>query len=137
VDFDLSSLDLEADSERGAEYQLRHPQTGMPLPVFIDVYGPDSEAAREAQTKLLRGAMGQVPTEEQAERRAVEATVRIMRGWRGVKWEGETLEFNKENAVRVLAKQKWMRHQIERFHADRSNFFVPSSTDFGPPSDIE
>ena len=132
---DLSTFNLEADSERGASLVLRHPQLGTPieyqkggetLTMKIHVLGPDSKKARQAQADLLKSARPDM-SEEEANRRAARYAAALCTGWENIVWEGQTVDFNRELAAEMFFKQAWMRQQIERFHADRANFFDVSS----------
>jgi hypothetical protein len=48
------------------------------------------------------------------------------KGWSGITEGGVEVKFSYENAVKLYTKYLWLREQIDRFMADRSNF-LPSA----------
>lgn len=131
--FDLSALDVDAMSEKGAEVQLYHPMIpDTPLPIWITVVGPDSKKARIANREIVRQVSKTVTSKEkltkeqeldQQDNDAAHSFARITVGWRGVKWDGEIQEFNYDNAVAFYRKHRWAREQVDRFYSNRANFF--------------
>lgn len=127
-DIDIGRINLEEASERGSEVQLMHPVTRAPLGIFIGVIGPDSREARTAQTETMRMAAID-PTDDEVEinRRSAGHTAKLCRSWRQgdrqeLLFNGDWLPFSRENAARVMTKQRWMREQVDTFQMNRRNF---------------
>lgn len=135
---DLSKFNLEADSEKGARLQLRHPQTGEFLfvsdddlsqqPVYVEVVGPDSKRAKRASADLMRGSMTG-SSQEEGDKRAAQYIASVVTGWGNFIWKGQPVEFSRDLAEEIFTSQPWIRMQIERFQGDRANFFDKSQTD--------
>lgn len=125
---DLSTFDLKADSEKGARLELFHPALWTPLGVFIHVLGPDSERARQAQADIFRD-VGSNLSQDQLKERSARYAAKLTVSWDGVEWEGKPLEFSFDNAVMIYTKQEWVRQQVDKFQADRANFFNASPQD--------
>jgi hypothetical protein len=128
ADFDISTLDLEGASERGSEVEIRHPQTGEPVGIFVKVYGPDSKLCRRILSEGARMAATD-PTEDEKElqRRSSQMTAELCMGWRQgdeptIMWEGTRHPFSKELAVKIFTKQQWFRQQVDQWQMNRRNF---------------
>ena len=121
---DVFQFKLAEDSEHGAECQLRHPKTGEPIPVWITVIGPDSKAARKAQTDILRAAQR---NEDDIDVRAAKYMAAVTKGWRNIAEGDKDLVFSNDEAIRVYTNQVWIREQVEVFQAQRINFPGASS----------
>jgi phage/plasmid-associated DNA primase len=57
---------------------------------------------------------------------SVELLAKCTKGWSGITESGKEVPFSYENAVKLYTKYLWLREQIDRFMADRSNF-LPSA----------
>lgn len=137
---DIADFDTIAASDRGAEFELKHPSLGKALGVFIKVLGSDSSEWREHTTanrnkriqasfKAQRGIVKSVdtPTAEEIDADAVLLLTRCTVGWRTgdvptMKYRGENLEFNAMNCQRVYTEQPWVEKQVDEFIGDISNF---------------
>lgn len=121
---DLKVTNLSAKAEEGYEFELRIPQSNEGTGAFIKVRGASSPKVKayakktfntmqmkEAQAKR-KGRDPEQMTLDEAEDMAIEsALVRII-DWRGIT-EGKTvIEFNEENARRILREHDWIRTQV-------------------------
>lgn len=133
---DLSTLDVAAAAEEGAELHLRHPTTNELLfdgddkvPVTITLAGADSERFRSAQraqiNRRLRKRGREDATIEAAEADAIELLAASTLGWSGIALDGEDLACTPANAKKLYRRMSWVREQVDVFMADRGNFLKP------------
>lgn len=117
---DFATLDLTPGADVGAEMEVLHPVTREPTGAFIDLFGSDS-------TQFRAWRKSQVRTGKTESDGAVMA--KLIRGWKGITWEGKALEFSHANAVMVLEKLTWLADDIALFATNRANFFKVPPTD--------
>lgn len=125
---DLSALKISA---AGAEMPVLHPVTGDALTndkgdaMTITLVGTDSvefkSIVRDRLRKQPASKAKQVDLEE-AEQRGIELLAKITQGWSGIQFEGKPLAFSYENAVKLYSELPWLKEQVDKFVADRSNF---------------
>jgi hypothetical protein len=125
---DLSSLQQNDSAEIG----ILHPSTGEDLGITITVASIDSKTYRKAQHEqanaqigqmAAKGAKGVAVTAEVVEERGLALLTKCTLGWRGVEFEGKTLECTPENVRMVYDQFPWIREQVDRAIANRSHFF--------------
>ena len=127
--FDLATLDTAKVAEEGAELLVSHPTTGEDLGIKIVLIGTDSKTFRDISKSRATASLKKKTREidlDQNESDAVELLARCTKGWSGITENGKDIPFNHENAVELYTKYLWLREQIDRFMADRSNF-LPSA----------
>ena len=127
--FDLAKLDTAKVAEEGAELRVAHPTTGEDLGIVITLIGTDSKTFRDISKIRATMALKKKTREidlDQNEQDSIELLARCTKGWSGITENGKDIPFNHENAVQLYTKYLWLREQIDRFMADRSNF-LPSA----------
>ena len=127
--FDLATLDTAKVAEEGAELLVSHPTTGEDLGIKIVLIGTDSKTFRDISKIRATMALKKKTREidlDQNEQDSIELLARCTKGWFGITENGKDIPFNHENAVELYTKYLWLREQIDRFMADRSNF-LPSA----------
>lgn len=127
--FDLAKLDTSKVAEEGAELRVAHPTTGEDLGITITLIGTDSKTFRDISKIRATMALKKKSREidlDQNEQDSIELLARCTKGWSGITENGKDIPFNHENAVELYTKYLWLREQIDRFMADRSNF-LPSA----------
>lgn len=139
MSIDIGQFDTIQASDKGAEIQLTHPISNVPIGLFVTVLGKHSDVFREhirnSQNERLRaqanatrrGKEVPTPTAEEAETRAVELMVLCTTGWRSDDkptwtYKGEELEFTIQNAIRVYTEMLWIREQVDTAIGDLENF---------------
>jgi hypothetical protein len=124
--FDLSTLDIAAKAEEGAELSLVHPVTGEELGVYLRIAGKDSEihlrAIRQLADKRSKKHLRNKLTAEDVERDSMEIRARVTLSWRGVVLDGEELPCNRENALALYRRFPWIVEQVDEFVYDRGNY---------------
>lgn len=129
MSFDLAKLDTAKVAEEGAELHVAHPTTGEDLGITITLIGTDSKTFRDISKSRATASLKKKTREidlDQNESDAVELLARCTKGWSGITENGKDIPFGHENAVELYTKYLWLREQIDRFMADRSNF-LPSA----------
>ena len=127
--FDLAKLDTAKVAEEGAELRVAHPTTGEDLGITITLIGTDSKTFRDISKSRAAASLKKKTREidlDQNESDAVELLAKCTKGWSGITENGKEVVFNYDNAVQLYTKYLWLREQIDRFMADRSNF-LPSA----------
>ena len=127
--FDLATLDFAAKAEEGAVMQVKHPLTGEALGINITLIGTDSKTFRDISKSRATASLKKKTREidlDQNEADAVELLAKCTKGWSRITESGKEVVFSYENAVQLYTKYLWLREQIDRFMADRSNF-LPSA----------
>ena len=127
--FDLATLDTAKVAEEGAELRVAHPTTGEDLGITITLIGTDSKTFRDISKIRATMALKKKTREidlDQNEQDSIELLARCTKCWSGITENGKDIPFNHENAVELYTKYLWLREQIDRFMADRSNF-LPSA----------
>lgn len=137
---DLDTLDVHKGSEAGFELQLEHPATGAPLPIWITVQGPDSDAYTNATRELgrnnaERAARGKrvIMAEEEKEAWTVDFLALLTVTWRageGVTIGGQPFPAFSKSAAKTLYSDRrfpWIREQINRAIGNRANFLTGSA----------
>ena len=59
---------------------------------------------------------------EQAAKYQARELAEITVDWENIDWDGAVFPFNKENAVKMYARYKWIREQLIEFIAERANY---------------
>lgn len=138
---DIGSINPEAASDAGAEFELVHPETKEPLGVFITALGQESSVFKDhlrettnarirKQHQLRRRGKDLDPlTVEQQEAEGIDALVLLTRGWRTgdekvITFEGAKLDFNVPNCRRLYTERPWIRKQVDEATADLSLFMT-------------
>ena len=127
--FDLATLDTSKVAEEGAELLVSHPTTGEDLGIKITLIGTDSKTFRDISKSRATASLKKKSREidlDQNESDAVELLAKCTKGWSGITENGKDIPFTHDNAVQLYTKYLWLREQIDRFMADRSNF-LPSA----------
>ena len=127
--FDLAKLDTAKVAEEGAELHVAHPTTGEDLGITITLIGTDSKTFRDISKSRATASLKKKTREidlDQNESDAVELLAKCTKGWTGITENGKEVAFSDDNAVQIYTKYLWLREQIDRFMADRSNF-LPSA----------
>ena len=127
--FDLAKLDTAKVAEEGAELRVAHPTTGEDLGITITLIGTDSKTFRDISKSRATASLKKKTREidlDQNESDAVELLAKCTKGWAGITENGKEVVFSFDNAVQLYTKYLWLREQIDRFMADRSNF-LPSA----------
>lgn len=127
--FDLATLDTSKVAEEGAELCVAHPTTGEDLGIKITLIGTDSKTFRDISKSRATASLKKKTREidlDQNESDAVELLAKCTKGWTGITENGKEVAFSYDNAVQLYTKYLWLREQIDRFMADRSNF-LPSA----------
>ena len=127
--FDLATLDTAKVAEEGAELRVAHPTTGEDLGITITLIGTDSKTFRDISKSRATASLKKKTREidlDQNESDAVDLLAKCTKGWSGVTENGKEVAFSFDNAVQLYTKYLWLREQIDRFMADRSNF-LPSA----------
>lgn len=131
---DLEQLDTKSGAELGYEFELRHPETGAGLGMFITVLGADSDAYRGLERQHQRDFMQQfaksrkfTKTPEQGEADAIELLVAVTRAWRTgeaptLTLRGEALACTPAHARRVYREFPVIREQAQEAVSERANF---------------
>ena len=127
--FDLAKLDTAKVAEEGAELRVAHPTTGEDLGITITLIGTDPKTFRDISKSRATASLKKKTREidlDQNESDSVELLAKCTKGWTGITENGKEIVFSFENAVQLYTKYLWLREQIDRFMADRSNF-LPSA----------
>lgn len=130
---DLSKLDTVAAADKGATMTVRHPVTGDDLtegdkPMTLTLIGADSGAFKRAVADSIKTAKpGKQANLADVERNTIDILVRVTTGlsdnW---KWDGKPFPFSADNVRRLYTERPWIREQVDKFIADRSNFLDSS-----------
>ncbi len=123
---DLSSLDVVAAAETGAEIEILHPVTGKELGITITIVGADSERYRKnlrslANSRLNRKARKTASLEE-AEEDGLELLAKATLGWKGVVVDGAEIPFSPLEAKKLYKRFPWIKEQVDAAIADRRTF---------------
>lgn len=127
---DLEELNTTSHGEAGAEFELLHPVTKLPLGIFIGVLGKHSQtfmdivkdrSDKRLATQAAATRMGIDINPDSSDTiltRAIELLVACSTSWRtgdkaAIKIDGEELPFNVANATKVYNKLVWMREQVD------------------------
>lgn len=126
---DLDDLDVSAASEAGSNLTVLHPTSGEPTEIVIQIAGPDSKRARDADRemtdRLTKEAIDKKLTPDDAtfERMASMRAASLTLGWSGIQWGGAEFPFSADNAIKLYTERRWIRTQVEAFAGQRANFF--------------
>jgi hypothetical protein len=134
---DLSNLDLQPSADQGSDLHLEHPVTGEKLyfgeaddrkPMTIRLVGRDSKRFRRKEAEILNRTMAKQSRKasvESSEENGIELLAACTIGWSGIAFGGEEVAFSEKAAAELYAKPgyKWIREQVDRFIAERANFF--------------
>ena len=99
---------------------------GSPTDVVLKVVGHDSKRFREVAKKYAQQLMGDdKPSVELLEKQNAELVAACIVGWSGLTKEGVVLDYSEDEAMSLMLKPEltFIREQVERFVAQRANFF--------------
>ncbi|MFO1104590.1 MAG: hypothetical protein U1E34_00705 [Amaricoccus sp.] len=114
------------DQTRGRWFDLRHPVTGEPTGIRLQIAGPDSDQQRRAQLRLadrlaeLADTNGRV-TAEDRHRARIEALAECVTDW-AITENGKPLPHSFVNVLRLLKAARWVEEQADQLAGMRSNF---------------
>ena len=133
-DFDLSALDSIVDAqENGVDIEILHPGTGEPLGMKFHVVGQDSKPFIKARRKVVSARMGKRAISrkdpEKLERDGLETLACCVVSWStggepGIKLDGEVLDCNPENVMKVFERFPFIREQVDEVVGDRAAFLT-------------
>ena len=122
--FDLSKNNLSEKAEVGYTFELVIPEVQERTGAFVTVRGVESKVVKNYNRKKFQEMQQREflatkrkkeldpMTLEEAEDMAIDAAYVRLMGWKGLEENGKALEFNEENAKRVLRDHSWIREQI-------------------------
>lgn len=131
--FDLSKNNVGAANEAGFEFELVMPGSGEATGAFIKVRGEQSPSVKNYGRRLFteyqmkqtaakrRGKEYDIDLDEAEETGIQSAVVRII-SWRNIAENGKEIEFNKENAERILKEHSWIKEQVMEESSQALNF---------------
>lgn len=135
MSFDLSTLDTTSACDKGAEIELHHPVSNVPLGMFITLIGKDSKEFRDytrdkTNTRLRKDAMAQkrgkdpeIRTVEAIEAENIELLVLCTKGWRGfIDDDGNEVPFNVQNAIFMYKNFPDIYDSVNSAVGDLDNF---------------
>ena len=121
---DLTSLNTTKACNDGADVEIRHPVTNVPLGMTIRVLGRDSDTFKEYTRDLLntrlrreamatkRGKDADLRTVEVIEKENVDLLVVCTLGWKNVSYNGQELAFDETNVRKVYKEFPWIYDQV-------------------------
>lgn len=126
---DLANYDLSAKAEAGSEVKILDPKSGEPTDIVITVVGSDSKTYRNAVAlAAYEHKMGGDDDSEMLERletvisRQYSTLAACTTGWEGIELDGETLEFSRENALKLYSRFDWISQDVFVHIKNRENF---------------
>lgn len=135
--FDLKQNNPVAQAETGFEFEVQLPD-GSNTSFFIKVRGDQSPTVKNHGRKVYnemkmkeqmakrKGKDYDIGLDE-AEDMGVEAAVVRIIDWKGLTEDGKKVDFNKENATRVLKENDWIRAQVMEQSGNVFNFSSKSN----------
>ena len=142
---DLLSLDTSGTANEGRNLTLLHPSDRTALvgadgkQVTITLLGKDSDIFIKAERLIRNKRMdllkkgGKFSAAEE-DQEAWETLARCTVGWHGIPqgWvdgtaNGDVSDFSFANAVKLYARMRWVREQVDEFIGTRENFLKASS----------
>jgi hypothetical protein len=132
--FDLASLNTTKACNAGAEVEIRHPVTNVPLGMTVRVLGRDSDTFKEHTRDTLnarlrreamaakRGKDADLRTVEIIEQENMDLLVACTVGWSNVAIDGKELPFEEANVRRVYKEYPWIYDQVNEAIGTLENF---------------
>jgi len=133
--FDLKIFDTNTPAENGADLHLKHPLTGEAVyaddknkkPVTIKLKGTDSDEYKKIIQRAVRNKQAKKqssdnPDFDEMKQVAAETYAKMTISWQNISVNGEDLECNYENAVKLYLGYAEITKQVGDFMADRRNF---------------
>ncbi len=118
---DLNAIVIEETSE----CVIKHPTTGEPTDIVINLYGQDSKVYQKASKKNLNTILkkGTKNTNaDQVEARSLDLLAACSASWANMVVDGEELECTTQNARDVYKRYAWIKEQVDEHLGDRANF---------------
>jgi len=132
---DLAKIDLAADGEKGAEFELVHPITNEPLDIYITVLSKESNTFKRLirekinrnirEASILKPSSGRnanITTVEKQRADSIENMVACTINWRNVVHDGKELVFSETAATMLYTVYDWIFEQVDRAIGDLSLF---------------
>lgn len=125
MSYDLEALDTGKTSDEGQWMELENPKNSEPLDMHIKLLGKDSEAykkqVRKNQDRNLKKGFRKLKAEN-LENETIELLAACTIDWKGIIYQGNELEFTKENVRWLYKTYDWAKEQADEFIGDRGNF---------------
>lgn len=120
--FDLSTIKQVSD----AEVVITHPVTGKETDIVFIVCGTDSKEYRQAIRDVMakRLSSDKESTQDDLENDEAEILSRCTKGFKGLLIDGVEPKFSTEKAKDIYLKWPWLKDQVDKFIANKSNFFL-------------
>ncbi|WP_439259486.1 hypothetical protein [Lonepinella sp. BR2930] len=130
---DFSKLDTVKAAETTHKFAVLHPVTGEETGALIDVYSAESNPVRHYASTVLRKLQKQefdnnrsrkpkFKDLDELQEDAIEACIVRIAGWQNVQWDSKELEFNEDNARKLLTACPWLREQVIEHSDNLANF---------------
>jgi hypothetical protein len=132
--FDLISLNTTKACNAGAEVEIRHPVTNVPIGMQVRVLGRDSDTFKEHTRDTLnarlrreamaakRGKDADLRTVETIEQENMDLLVACTVDWSNVAIDGKELPFEEANVRRVYKEYPWIYDQVNEAIGTLENF---------------
>jgi hypothetical protein len=124
----ISTLETATKSNEGA-WCIIVDFDGKPTNLRIKVMGTDSKVQSEIMTELMQREIDKKIGEKVLPMSNSEHVARLSVDWENAEWEGKNLPFSRENAKMVYDAAPFIREQVDRFSARRTNFIKPAQTE--------
>lgn len=130
---DFSKLSTAKSQSDTFKFEVLHPVSNEGTGTFLEVLGSESDPVRKYENSLWRKTQKQnfenarttkpkLNDLDDLRSEAIENALVRLAGWENLDWEGKPLEFNEDNARKVLNACPWMCAQIVRESDDLGNF---------------
>lgn len=125
-------MDVSALFKETTTVQVKHPQSGEPIGITVELHSPDSDVVKAVQRKWQNRAMkkrGEGFTADDIDAQAVETLCASIATWEwaeGLDWQGEKPDDSHAFKKRVLSSPSgaFIFRQIDKALADESLFFA-------------
>ncbi len=135
LSIDAGAIDTKTGSESGAEVQIVDVKTGEPLPIKVNVLGPDSEAyssalrvqSRRHTDRLMKRGRKSLSLDELQDDE-LELLGAVTTGWTSFSVGEERFAFDGAASAQALYRRfPAIRDQVLSFQRDRANFLPKSA----------
>lgn len=124
---DLNDIEADAqDQDRGREFEMIDPVTGMATGITLRIAGPDSATQTRARLQLVDDLAEMADDEGRVnaaarEKARLNSLARCVLGWE-ISEDGQPVPFTHANVLRLLKAATWVQSQVDGFASDRAAF---------------
>ncbi len=120
---ELSRFDSLTNAEKGVDYEIPDPLTGLPSGMVWTLLGADSKVYTSALDEVIKRNRVTKGTNVISNEDSIEILSRCVIGWKNMQDNGKEIPFSQAKAREILTNYPYIRGKVLAFITTQENFF--------------